>query len=356
MKFSLFYLPCYRDGFSGSQALFYDEIIAAAVQADRLGWDKFWCSEHHFHYYGGAVPNPAMMLLACARATRTLRFGPGISLLPLNDPLRTAEDYLMLDQLSRGRLEMGLGRGFLPHEFAPFGVTDAINRERFDEAAAIILKAFGGEPFSFSGRHRRFDTLQVLPKPYQRRIPIWVAGSKSHETFEWTGQNGFGLMMNRYPLSDEAMTSQFRIYADAYVRAGHDPTKRPTMISLMCYIAATEADALDLGKRALQEHMTMLKRLRDGNVWYTDYLGDESVFGGVGARGVSDFIANRTLIGTVDQVCERLDGYRRMGFGEVSFVVRFGEISAAQASRTVELIENHVRPQFDRSQEASIQP
>ena len=277
MRFSLFYLPCFRDGFSNSQAHFYDEIVAAAVQVDRLGWDKFWCSEHHFHYYGGAVPNPAMMLLACARATTKLRFGPGISLLPLNHPLRVAEDYLMLDQLSHGRLEMGFGRGFLPHEFAPFGVTEETNRELFLESAEIIARALAGETFAFSGKHYKFGRLQVLPRPYQRKVPIWVAGSKSHETFEWTGRNGYGLMMNRYPLSDEAMTSQFKVYTSAYERAGFDPSTRPSMISLMTYVADTEAEALGLGKRALQEHMTMLKRLREGNVWYTDYLGDESV-------------------------------------------------------------------------------
>lgn len=349
MKFSLFYLPCYREGFARSQAHFYEEIIEAAVQVDRLGWDKFWCSEHHFHYYGGAVPNPAMMLLAVARATRDLRVGPAISLLPLNDPLRVAEDYLMLDQLSHGRLEMGLGRGFLPHEFGPFGVTDESNRERFDEAAAILQKAFSGEPFAFEGKHNKFQKLEVLPKPYQRKIPIWVAGSKSRETFEGAGAKGWGLMMNRYPLSNEAMTSQFQMYTDAYARAGHDPAKRPTMISLMCHIDDTEAEAYTLGKRALQEHMTMLKRLLTGNTTYTDFLGDESVFGGGGPSSVRDFIAERSLIGTVEQVCERLDKYRRMGFEEASFIVRFGEISPAQAARTIELLETRVRPEFDRT-------
>lgn len=348
MKFSLFFLPCYRDGFSASQAAFYDEIVDTAVVADRLGWDKLWCSEHHFHYYGGAVPNPAMLLLACARATRQIRLGPAISLLPLNNPLRLAEDFLMLDQMSHGRLEMGLGRGFLQHEFGPFGVTDATNREKFNEAAEILRLAFTGEPFEFSGKHNRFGRLQVLPGPHQTRIPMWVAGSRSRETFEWAGSNGHGLMMNRYPLSDEAMGEQFRIYADSYARAGHDPERRPTMVSLMIHIAPTEQEAIEVGKSALQEHMTMVKRLREGNIWYSDYLGDESVFGAGGDASVRDYIANRTLIGTVDQVCERLERYRKMGFAEASFIVRFGAISAAQSLRTLEVLEKQVRPHFDR--------
>ena len=353
MKFSLFFLPCYRESFSASQSAFLEEIIDAAVVADRLGWDKLWCSEHHFHYYGGAVPNPAMLLLACARATQHIRLGPAISLLPLNNPLRVAEDYLMLDQLSRGRLEMGLGRGFLQHEFRPFGVTDETNRSKFNEAAEILRLAFRGEPFSFKGEHNNFDKLQVLPGPYQSKIPMWVAGSRSRETFEWAGANGHGLMMNRYPLSDEAMSAQFRIYADSYATAGHDPAKRPTMISLMAHIAPTEKEAMEIGKPALQEHMTMVRRLRENNLWYTDYLGDESVFGTGSDASVKDYIANRTLIGTVDQVCKRLERYRKMGFDEASFIVRFGAISAAQSLRTIEILERQVRPHFDRQLKAA---
>ena len=101
-------------------------------------------------------------------------------------------------------------------------------------------------------------------------------------------------------------------------------------------------------KPALQEHMTMVRRLRERNLWYTDYLGDESVFGTGGDASVADYLANRTLIGTVEQVCERLERYRRMGFAEASFIVRFGVISAAQSLHTIEILEKQVRPHFDR--------
>jgi hypothetical protein len=79
VKFSLFMLPCYREGVAPSMAQFYEELIEVVKLADATGWDRVWQSEHHFHYYGGAVPNPAVILTAWARDTKRIRLGPAIS-------------------------------------------------------------------------------------------------------------------------------------------------------------------------------------------------------------------------------------------------------------------------------------
>src|SRR5262245_31998188 len=138
MDFSLFHLPTYRAGFAPSLHAFYEELTEAVVLADRLGWARIVVSEHHFNYYGGAVPHPAIILTAWARQTRRIRLAAGVSLVPLRHPLQVAEDYALLDQLSNGRCDMGLSRGFVPHEFSVFGVDPAETTDRVTEALEIL--------------------------------------------------------------------------------------------------------------------------------------------------------------------------------------------------------------------------
>ena len=106
MDFSLFYLPTYRAGFSASLNAFYGEMTESVKLADRLGWARVLTTEHHFHYYGGAVPNPAVILAAWARETKRIRLSAGVSLVPLRHPLQVAEDYALVDHLSDGRFKI----------------------------------------------------------------------------------------------------------------------------------------------------------------------------------------------------------------------------------------------------------
>jgi natural product biosynthesis luciferase-like monooxygenase protein len=346
MRFSLFLLPCYRDGFSASWDAFYDEILADATFADQAGWTRAYVSEHHFHYYGGAVPNPAMMLLAIAGRTRTLRLASGISLLPLHDPLKVAEDYAMLDRLSGGRLDFGVGRGYLPHEFAGFNQTLADQQARFDESFAVIRQAWTGQAFAHQGAHFRFDRLAILPTPRQSPVPVMVAGSRTRETFEWAGRNGFDLMMNRYPLTDEQMTTCLGWYRAALAAAGHDMAQRTVMVSHMTHIADTDEQAMAEAKLPLQEHMNCFVQLKQNNVFYTDFVGSAGLWDqpGTPEADARTFIMNRTLVGSPARVAEQIERYRTMGFNEIAFITRFGALSGAQSQRTLQRLQQEVRP------------
>jgi alkanesulfonate monooxygenase SsuD/methylene tetrahydromethanopterin reductase-like flavin-dependent oxidoreductase (luciferase family) len=207
MKFGLFMLPCFREGVAPSLADFYDEMSELVAVADATGWDRLWISEHHFHYYGGASPNPAVQLAAWARETKHIRLGPAISLTPLRNPLHIAEDYAVVDQLSGGRLDFGIGRGYLPHEFAGHNLdpdqVSAMREEGFD----IIRRAWSGETFEHKGEHYSFPKLKLYPLPLQDNIPIWVGASRTRDSFEWAGHNGFNIMMNQYPMTPASVSA-----------------------------------------------------------------------------------------------------------------------------------------------------
>ncbi|MBV8451932.1 MAG: LLM class flavin-dependent oxidoreductase, partial [Deltaproteobacteria bacterium] len=111
MKISLLYLPTYRSERSTSQQL-YREILEEVEFADRNGFDAVWFAEHHFFPYGGIIPSVPVLAAAAAERTHRIRLGSGVGLIALNDPIRVAEEFAMLDNLSAGRLDFGIGRAF----------------------------------------------------------------------------------------------------------------------------------------------------------------------------------------------------------------------------------------------------
>ncbi len=348
MKFSLFMLPCYRAAVAPSLAEYYRQLSEAVRLADRTGWDRVWCSEHHFHYYGGAVPNPAMMLLAWARETEKIRLGSGVSLLPMNHGIRVAEDFAMLDQLSGGRLDFGVGRGYLPHEFKGFEVAEDMTMDRFDEAFEIINRAWAGERFTMDGTQYAFAETEIYPRPMQNPVPIWCACSRAQASYEWTGRNDYALMMNQYPMSFDEAVTRLGWFKSAHEDAGHDPARREAMMSLFLHIAPSGEQAISEAKPWVQEHANLFRLLLSGDLLNTDFEGDESVFDFItgGEGSVDEVFRERTAVGTVDQICGRIETYRDLGFTEISFVVRYGLLPHEQCLRNITLATEKILPRF----------
>jgi natural product biosynthesis luciferase-like monooxygenase protein len=345
MDFSLFHLPTYRTGFAPSLHDFYREITESVRLADRLGWARALTTEHHFHYYGGAVPNPAVILAAWARETERIRLAAGVALVPLRHPLQVAEDYALVDHLSDGRFDMGISRGFVPHEFEAFGVTAAETGERVVEGLEIIKRFWRGEPFEFQGKFHRFPRIEPWPRTYQREIPIWIAASNDRAGFERAGAGGYRLMMNQYPMNFAALVEKHDWYKAAYAAAGHDLAQRRSAVAFMAYLADSEEAAIETARRALQEHASAFRKVLTHNEWDRDYEGDVSTLLAMcEGNDYRDVFRKRTLICTPTQAAERLARYMALGFTEAIFVCRYGNLSAAQGDETIERLTKEVRP------------
>lgn len=153
----------------------YGEILDQIVACEEWGYDLVWFTEHHFMDDGYL---PAWVPVAGAVAARTarIRIGTDIALLPLAHPVRLAEECAVLDNLSNGRLDLGLGAGYAPHEFAAFGVSLKNRVSLMEEGIQILRAAWTNEPFSFHGKRWDFDNLRVTPEPVQAGgPPIWLA-------------------------------------------------------------------------------------------------------------------------------------------------------------------------------------
>lgn len=153
----------------------YHQTVEQAVLADRLGFDHVWFTEHHFCDDGYL---PAFQPLAGAIAARTtdIRISTDIALLPLYHPIRLAEELAVLDHLSRGRIELGIGMGYVPSEFAAFGVPLRNRVSMTEEAIEILRLAWSEGPLTFTGKRYQLDGVDVHPKPVQPGgPPLWIA-------------------------------------------------------------------------------------------------------------------------------------------------------------------------------------
>lgn len=155
----------------------YAEILEQVVWLEQLGLDLVWFTEHHF-VADGYLPSWTPVAGAMAARTERLRFSTDICLLPFNHPVRLAEDLAVLDNLSNGRIELGIGLGYAPHEFRGFGIPLPQRVSRTDEGLEVLRRCFSGERFSFHGKRYHFEDVIIKPGYVQPGgPPLWVAAT-----------------------------------------------------------------------------------------------------------------------------------------------------------------------------------
>jgi alkanesulfonate monooxygenase SsuD/methylene tetrahydromethanopterin reductase-like flavin-dependent oxidoreductase (luciferase family) len=194
MRFDLFYelaLPP-QTGLSEPQA--YAETLAQIELADRLGYGCAWLVEHHFLRGYSHSSKPELLLAAAAARTCNIRLGHAVIPLPLHHPVHVAETVATLDILTGGRLEVGIGRGFSPREYAVFGADMGASRALAEEGLDILRASFGRQPVTYHGRHYRLDELDILPHVVQRpHPPLWTA-AVSPDTYYWAAARALGVL------------------------------------------------------------------------------------------------------------------------------------------------------------------
>src|SRR5262245_8836884 len=189
MKFGLFYqLPC---ALTQEAMTRYHETIEQIVYAETLGFDTAWLAELHFNASFSIMPAPLLLAAAVAQRTTRIRLGTAVVLLPLHHPLRVAEEAAVVDLLSQGRLELGVGRGMIAIHFQGFQVPLDESRERFEEALTIVKRAWTQETCQFEGRYFHVPETAVVPKPLQKPYPPLRIAANSPETAIFAGEQGY---------------------------------------------------------------------------------------------------------------------------------------------------------------------
>jgi alkanesulfonate monooxygenase SsuD/methylene tetrahydromethanopterin reductase-like flavin-dependent oxidoreductase (luciferase family) len=313
----------------------YAQALTQACHADALGFDSIWLTEHHFSRHG-IVSDSLMVLGHLAARTSHARLGTAVSVLPLHHPLRLAEAAATVDQLSRGRLDLGIGRGYQPGEFLGFGVDFAERDERFDEALEVLCRAWSGEgSLSHSGRYFSFTDAYPQPRPFQRpHPPLWLA-TTSPEGLARCAARDWGVLLPQ-GTSLTVTSGQMKRYVEALARAGHGPQRARALLARAAYVAPSDEQAWADAERPYRDFLSLADRLR---------LGEAA--GRASASGPFDMQADlrdSALFGSPDTILARLASIRELGIERVMLFMHMGTLPHEKIMSSLELFAREVLP------------
>jgi natural product biosynthesis luciferase-like monooxygenase protein len=244
VKFGYYILNTYVPELDGDSGQVYGHWLEQIDAAESLGFDSFWVTEHHFRHFGGMMPSPTVILAAASQRTQRMRLGAAVSILPMHNPLRIAEEFAMVDQLSDGRVLFGAGRGMHPTEYATFGYDWNTAQTRLPEALDIVAKAWSGGEFEWRGEHYEFPKVNVFPKPRQQpHPPIYVTANRETENFQMIGRRGHHLMTLPWIATNEQQRPRVEIYQAALRDGGHRVEDKDVFTMYPIYVGESDAQA-----------------------------------------------------------------------------------------------------------------
>jgi len=340
MKFGAHYLPTYVPDLDGPVAEFYQKMFAQMEEMDRLGYDHIWVTEHHFAMYGGTLPHPPTFMSAIARTTKRIRLGVAINVLPLHNPIDVAESYAMVDVISNGRLDFGVGKGSEAHEYRKARVNQDEATKRMYEGTEIIRQAWSDKPVNFSGEFFKYENVPVFPKPVQRpHPPIWVGCARSEESFRWAGENGFHLMTLPYLYREPHILPGFvKSYRKGLANAGHDFTQTEVLGKFHIYVSSSLDKAMEEAAPYLANY-TDVHRAADP---------ERKERGLLVVRDAKTQLAEGFVIAGDPQRCaDTIQKWREeVGLTTISGTFHFGGMPQEMALKNIRLFAERVIPEF----------
>lgn len=299
MRFGLFLLFEWSGPGRAFDAM-YGDLLEEVAYAEEQGLEIVWLAEHHFVSYS-ACPQPLMFAIKAASQTRRVRFGTGVLVLPFYHPLRLAGEIAVADVLTGGRLDIGVGRGAYPYEFARYGIPFDEGRARTQESLEIILRAWKEDDVAHTGRFYQFPATTVLPRPLQQPHPPIRVAVHSGESFAHIGGLGLPIYSGTTTTPLPQLREFMAVYRARLAEAGHPWQPDQMALMLPVHIGETSAAARDAMRPGVRkyyenlraifsavpdsyaEHLPRLKIIEDtlANLPYEKFFRDQAVFGDV---------------------------------------------------------------------------
>ncbi len=304
----------------------YEQVMSQCELGERLGYDTFFCAEHHFHEYG-VVPDPAVMLAALTQRTKKIRLGTAISILTFHDPRRIAETYSMLDMMSGGRLVFGVGSGYLAHEFVGFDKEPKEKRDRFNENLDIVRRLMEGESLSYTGQFSKSEKAVLNVRPHANRVPPMYVAVLAREAAYHVGKQKNRIFTVPYASCKnfEDIGTMLAEYRKGRAEAGMTADNDDHVFTLHTYVARTDAEAKAQCKAAYDLYVET--RLYAKRHTYEDIL----------ANGIC-------LFGSVETVANKVCQLHEMGIRHVATMHNFGALPPSLVERSMTMFANEVMP------------
>jgi natural product biosynthesis luciferase-like monooxygenase protein len=334
---SLFYFASEDGDAPGDR---YQLLMDGARFADHEGFLAVWTPERHFHAFGGLYPNPAITSAAVAAVTSRVRIRAGSLVLPLHHPVRAAEDWALVDNLSHGRVDIAFASGWHPNDFVLAPQNHAAAKTVMFDGLTTMRRLWRGESVTLPGPGGRDVTVQTLPRPVQPELPYWITTAGNPATFEQAGTIGANVLTHLLGQTIEDVGAKIRAYRDARQRAGH---AGPGHVTLMLHTFVGESD--EEVRRIVREPMkrylgTSLNLVRQHAWSFPAFKGrpvdpqaaTETLFNSLSPEDLDALLDHAFeryfetggLFGSVETCVAIVDRLRAIGVDEIACLIDFG--------------------------------
>jgi alkanesulfonate monooxygenase SsuD/methylene tetrahydromethanopterin reductase-like flavin-dependent oxidoreductase (luciferase family) len=347
---AIFIFQNYLDGLTDAQA--YDRDIYLADLVEPLGYDILACTEHHFSNYS-MIPNNIAFLSYMAGRTSKINLLTAAIILPWHNPLRVIGDVITLDHLSKGRLLLGFGRGLAKSEFDPFGIDMSESRDRFNEAAEIILHALETGIAEGEGKHYKQPRTEIRPHPYASFRDRFYSVAMSPDSVGVAARLGARMMVFSNHKSWEEQAPQFHAFRGEFETVHKRPGPPPvTTDFLICDESADRAEAL------AREHMSnYYKSVIVHNDWasvvfdkltgYASYAASSATLRELGPEKAAEKFVSVNAWGTPQQILDKLHArWQIIGPFEEMVQPSYGGLAREDAEKSLRLFAEKVLPEL----------
>ncbi|MGI9316036.1 MAG: MupA/Atu3671 family FMN-dependent luciferase-like monooxygenase [bacterium] len=333
MKFGLFYFANH-EGDSEDQDK-YSLILNSAKWADKNGFVRLWTPERHFHTFGGLSPNPSVLACGLAAITENVQICSGSVVLPLHDPIRVAEEWAVVDNISQGRVGLGVACGWVPNDFV---ISE--NQANFDsrkkvfaDNIEILQKLWRGESRSVTNPQGEDIQVQTLPRPIQSEVPIWITAAANPETFRQAGEMGVNLLTHLLGQSVNELADKIVTYREAWLAAGHEGEGTVTLM-LHTLIGDNDEEVHDIVRDPMKKylagslnlaaaHLESVLFLKNPDEIEVEELTPE-VVDQVLEASFEKYFHMSGLFGSYEKCLDMVDKIEEIGVDEIACLIDFG--------------------------------
>jgi alkanesulfonate monooxygenase SsuD/methylene tetrahydromethanopterin reductase-like flavin-dependent oxidoreductase (luciferase family) len=348
MKFGIFILPSWPEAETSHQGRIYQEAVEQIQYAEELGFDAVWLAEHHFTRFGiisSAIPFATYV----SARTKTIRIGTGVSVLTFHNPIFMAEETAMLDVLSNGRLDFGVGRGQVVYEYNNFKVEYDSRTQRFQEIVDIILGLWSTPGFTYHGKYYSVDDMTIAPVPVQRpHPPIYLAVSRTPASVDVAVSRNLPVLTSANT-PDEDVLGIRSLYFERCAAVGKRPLVEDMPFFRLTHVAEDEKQAREIPRASLtwvRDLNSLRRTLTGGSEIYMD-LEHWRRTRTVQVPAYETELQTTAYFGTPEQLVQRLrwlqEKHQVQYFGAD---MAFGKMQHADVMRSMELFAREVMPKL----------
>jgi natural product biosynthesis luciferase-like monooxygenase protein len=339
MDFSIFF---FADDAMSEQSDLYQLLIECAKYADDKGFTAVWTPERHFHTFGGLYPNPSLLGSALSMVTNRLQIRAGSLVLPLHNPIRVAEDWAVVDNLSKGRIGLALAPGWHPDDFAinPSNYQD--RKQILYESIETLYKLWSGEHIEVVTGTGKQMNIKTYPKPIQQKLPLWLSSAGSESSFYKAGELGLNILTSLINQSPEELGQKITIYRESLKKHGYQPEVFKVSLMIHTYIGEDLASVKEevrepiytYLKQNLDLHVNLAKN-KVNAIDINQFTKDDQH--SILSNAYERYFSRSSLLGTIEKCEEMVLKLKQVGVDECACLVDFG-IELPEVLKSLELV------------------